>query len=137
MNGAIEGRDADRIKLPDGSERWLQWESRPWYLEDGSIGGILVFMLDITARVKLEENLARARDEALEASRHKSAFLASMSHEIRTPMNGIIGVAGLLMESAITDDQKDLSRIIQQSGESLLTIINDILDFSKIEAGKL
>ena len=137
MNGAIEGRDADRIELPDGSERWVQWESRPWHLEDGSIGGILVFMLDITARVKLEENLARARDEALEASRHKSAFLASMSHEIRTPMNGIIGVAGLLMESAITDDQKDLSRIIQQSGESLLTIINDILDFSKIEAGKL
>ena len=92
---------------------------------------------EIRRRVAVEHDLKRAKNAAEDADRAKSAFLANMSHEIRTPMNGVIGMANLLLSSALNSEQRDLAETLCQSSEALLTIINDILDFSKIEAGRL
>lgn len=81
--------------------------------------------------------LAEARDQALEASRVKSDFLASMSHEIRTPLNAIIGMAELLSDTDLSGDQVKFVSVFRNAGEALLSLVNDILDLSKIEAGQL
>jgi signal transduction histidine kinase/CheY-like chemotaxis protein len=89
---------------------------------------------------KVEEQtyeLAIARDEALEAVRMKSEFLASMSHEIRTPLNAIIGMSDLMAETGLTNEQDRYVSVFRKAGDALLSLVNDILDLSKIEANQL
>ncbi|MGE3334124.1 MAG: PAS domain S-box protein [Rhodospirillaceae bacterium] len=109
----------------------------PYFNEKGEVDGLCGMSTDITQRAAAEKLIREARDAAEAATKAKSDFLAVMSHEIRTPMNGVTGMADLLSQTDLDDEQRHMVQTIRESGNALLTVINDVLDFSKIEAGKM
>jgi PAS domain S-box-containing protein len=133
------GRISDielQLRRRSGSKLDVSLSASAMKDEGGRIVKAILVMRDMTERRQAELELARARDEALSAARTKSTFLATMSHEIRTPMNAIIGMTDLLLDTPLSDTQRDFAETVRTAGEALLGIINDVLDYSKIEAGK-
>lgn len=92
---------------------------------------------DITDRRRAQQELVDANIRVTDAARAKEAFLATMSHEIRTPLNGVLGMASLLADTPLNDEQRDYIRLVRTSGDTLLRLIDDVLDFSKIESGRM
>ena len=149
-HGGYDEREWTYVRK-DGTEFTVLLTVTALRSDEGCITGYLAVGKDITQRKQSEAalmlaarelesknaELAKARDEALQAVQLKADFLATMSHEIRTPMNAIIGMTGLLLDTALTEEQHEFAATVRRSSDSLLTLVNDILDFSKIEAGKL
>jgi two-component system sensor histidine kinase/response regulator len=130
-----------RVEIPlhrgDGPPRVVAASASPLHDESGVAAGFIVVARDVTERRHAERELQRAKETAEAASRAKAEFLATMSHEIRTPVNGVVGMTELLLETELTEQQRECANLVKMSGEALLQVINDVLDFSKIEAGRI
>jgi len=125
------------IQYADGQTHITLYSVDGFKLTDGSPGGLIGLLVDISDQKRVAEELREAKAKAEEATQMKSMFLANMSHEIRTPMNAIIGLSHLALKTQLTAKQRDYLSKVHNAGTSLLAVINDILDFSKIEAGRL
>lgn len=123
------------VRAGDGSEREML--ANAFLAEYFDEPCVMSWFLDVTEMRETERQLRLARDAAEESTRAKGEFLANMSHEIRTPMNAILGMTRLVLDTPLTELQRDRLEKAEHSARALLRILNDILDFSKIEAGKL
>jgi PAS domain S-box-containing protein len=123
---------------PNGTRKVVLTTKVPFRDVNGNIIGLVGASIDISDRKKTEEALVKAKEDAEQSDRLKSAFLANMSHEIRTPMNGIMGFAELLKNRFLTgEEQLEYLNIIEKSGARMLNILNDLIDISKIESGQM
>lgn len=126
-----------RLRHKNGKYLWVLSKAKCIKNDLGEAYRLAGTITDISDKKQTENELKIAKEKAESANKAKTEFLATMSHEIRTPMNAVIGMTGLLLDTNLTNEQKEFAEIIRTSGDNLLTIINDILDFSKIESGKL
>jgi len=119
---------------------WIWVESHGMVAEHDSQGRPLRLMgtlADISERKRIEADMQRARDQAEQANRAKTEFLANTSHEIRTPLNALMGLTQLLMDSPVNAEQRSWLELMDSSAHTLLNMLNDVLDLSRIEAGKM
>jgi PAS domain S-box-containing protein len=138
LSGETKEYEAEyRLRHKDGSYRWSLARGIAERDESGRPHRIIGSVIDITHIKRAEAALREAKEIAEAANRAKDEFLANVSHEIRTPMNAILGMTELVLDTRLTDDQRQCLRTIKSAADGLLGIINDLLDFSKIEAGKL
>jgi len=137
----IQGLGDYRTEAPllrqDGSSIFVDMAVSVERDDRGRVVNSVSFLIDIDERIRMEAELRSAKEIAEVAARAKGEFLANMSHEIRTPMNAIIGFAGLLRRTQLSQQQTDYLGKLDNSAKSLLGIISDILDSAKVEAGKL
>lgn len=124
-------------RTKSGETLWIETNQVPVIDEHGEVEMIVAVERDVTRAKQHEQDMIVARHAAEEGARAKAEFLATMSHEIRTPMNGVIGMADLLAESGLTEDQRVYTDTIRSSAQALLTIINDVLDLSRLDARKM
>jgi two-component system, sensor histidine kinase and response regulator len=126
-----------RVRRTDGEYRWFKTRGVPIRDSEGRICKWFGTCTDITDGKLAAEELRLAKEAAESANRAKDEFLANVSHEIRTPMNAILGMTELVLDTPLSDDQRQSLKTVKAAADNLLGIINDLLDFSKIEAGKL
>ncbi len=130
----IEARKSlsNTLEQPIAGNRWLRVQDRMT-----AAGGIVTAVNDITELKRDAQALAEARDAAEAANAAKSQFLANMSHEIRTPLNGVIGVAQALSHTDLSEEQRNMLKLIDASGRTLQILLSDILDLARVESGRL
>ena len=125
----------EQVKSSRGNPGWMSTTKVPMFDRVGRVSGIAGISRDITALKNSEILLREEKASAELANRAKSEFLTTMSHEMRTPMNAILGMADVLCDSALNQEQRDYVRIFQRAGANLLELINNVLDLSKVESG--
>jgi len=124
------------ITLHNGQARQLLYQAQR-VEQPGQAPYVVLCAFDVTEQVQTEAELKRGKEKAEASARAKEAFLANLSHEIRTPMNGVLGMARQLTKTQLDQGQRELLRIIQTSGEHLLSVLNEVLDMTKISSARL
>lgn len=137
LQRAIKSRQVEQITFSFSNQRTVEVFATPVFNASDEVEGIVIRVDDITERQQMIADLDKARRQAEQSDKLKSAFLANMSHEIRTPLNAIVGFSDLMMTTESEEEREEYMQIINTNNELLLKLINDILDLSKIEAGSV
>jgi len=133
-----EGFDVEILNYnKTGTPYWIQIICNPLIDENGAMTGFMAIESDISVRKQYELDLIEARNEAIKAQKAEETFLANMSHEIRTPLNAVIGMASLLYETNLNEEQLDYIKTLDDSASFLLGLISNVLDITKIQSGKI
>lgn len=135
MQRATRSKQVEQMVFDFDNGKSIEVFATPVLKENEEVEGVVIRVDDITERKETISALKKAKLQAEQSDKLKSAFLANMSHEIRTPLNAIVGFSELLMETTSPDEKAEFAKIITTNNELLLKLINDILDLSKIEAG--